>query len=295
MARCASGTGRSEQYARATSVDGAGGGASSTAMASSRGVTTTRGRGGGLERDADVAQRRAENWRQINRFFAKKAYLARTAPRKPQTTLTRTHPSLLGSRDDALGGISRRDVASSARGRVVRAPRRPSRRPARVSSVHERKKCPEGFLAPPRPDDARDGVSFHAHARARTEPRFHPRYPLQGRSRRAAGAFPRVERPSPSRPSLFILRTSSSSKASGSAEIFSPVGFRLTPARRAPRSRRKYPRRSPPPGSTSARSPRLRAPSTRRWVTSPSPSRTRCSRAPKLAAPRRNRKKKMRK
>ena len=79
------------------------------------------------------------------------------------------------------------------------------------------------------------------------------------------------------------------------AEIFSPVGFRLTPARRAPRSRRKYPRRSPPPGSTSARSPRLRAPSTRRWGTSPSPSRTRCSRAPKLAAPRRNRKKKMRK
>ena len=97
---------------------------------------------------------------------------------------------------------------------------------------------------------------------------------------------------------LFFERPPSkakSSKASGSAEIFSPVGFRLTPARRAPRSRRKYPRRSPPPGSTSARSPRLRAPSTRRWVTSPSPSRTRCSRAPLLGAPRRIRKKKMRK
>ena len=60
-------------------------------------------------------------WQNEERKFGAKieifllfAYLG--GPTAPQTTFTRTHPSLLGSCDDALGGFIRRDDASSARG-----------------------------------------------------------------------------------------------------------------------------------------------------------------------------------
>ena len=144
-----------------------------------------------------VAKRRAEIWpfraKNYRSFPLKKVRISWPLRPEGATPLSHWNPSLFGSNDDALGDLFRRDDGSSARGRVVRAPRRPSRRLARVSSVHERKKWPEHLLAPPRPDDASGRDPVHAHARARTEPRderFHPRYPLQGCARRSAGAPP---------------------------------------------------------------------------------------------------------